>query len=63
MSFDKTKCIHFGFTALVGTNKVGLLKQDSDGYIDGLSVGALNTFNTKGDFYVGDCQEVLDLFH
>jgi hypothetical protein len=63
MSFDKTKCVHFGFTALVGTNKVGLLKQDSDGYIDGLSVGALNTFNAKGDFYVGDCQEVLDLFH
>ena len=62
MSFDKTKCIKFELTALTGSNKVGILKTDEDGYIDGMSLGAINVFNSRGEFYVGDCQEVLDLF-
>lgn len=37
-------------TALVGTNKVGNLKPDEDGYYT-LVVGGLNAFNSSGAFY------------
>jgi hypothetical protein len=45
--------IRFGCTSLVGTNKVGLLKQDENGYYECV-VGALNMFNSAGQFYVYD---------
>ena len=37
-------------TALVGTNKVGILKPDTDGYYH-LCVGALNSYNSIGAYY------------
>jgi len=40
----------FSCTALVGTNKVGLLQKDADGYYD-VVLGALDYFNSRGDFY------------
>lgn len=43
--------IRFGCTSLLGTNKVGELKQDADGYYE-MIVGALNMFNSAGQFYV-----------
>lgn len=42
--------VRFGCTALVGTNKQGVLKPDEDGYYD-ICVGGLNVFNSIGDFY------------
>jgi len=43
--------IRFGCTALTGTNKVGTLRQDEDGYYE-MVVGALNVFNSAGQFYL-----------
>lgn len=43
--------IRFGCTSLVGTNKVGNLKQDENGYYECV-VGALNMFNSSGQYYV-----------
>ncbi len=43
--------IRFGCTSLVGTNKVGSLKQDENGYYE-MVVGALNMFNSAGQYYV-----------
>lgn len=40
----------FSCTALVGTNKVGKLVADTDGYYT-VVLGALNFHNSKGDFY------------
>lgn len=45
--------IRFGCTSLVGTNKVGNLKQDEHGYYECV-VGALNMFNSAGQYYVYD---------
>jgi len=42
--------VTYGCTALVGTNKVGTLKADSDGYYD-LVLGALDFHNSSGAFY------------
>lgn len=43
--------IRFGCTSLAGTSKVGNLKQDDNGYWECV-VGALNVFNSAGQFYV-----------
>lgn len=42
--------ISFGCTALLGTNKVGALKCDADGYYP-MVLGALDFFNSAGAFY------------
>ena len=42
--------VRFGCTSLLGVNKVGNLKQDDDGYYLCV-VGALNTFNSAGQYY------------
>nr|DAT15808.1 MAG TPA: Prohead core protein protease [Caudoviricetes sp.] len=42
--------IHYGCTALVGTNKSGLLKPDADGRYD-MVLGALEYPNSVGDIY------------
>lgn len=43
--------VRFACTSLAGVNKVGLLKQDADGYRE-VVVGALNVYNSAGQFYV-----------
>ncbi len=43
--------VRFGCTALLGTNKVGLLTPDADGYYE-VVVGALDVFNSAGQYYV-----------
>lgn len=58
----KASSIRFGVSALVGTNKAGVLRQDEQGYINGLVLGALNSFNARGEYYVGDDAEVMGLF-
>ena len=40
----------FACTALLGTNKAGILKPDKDGYYP-LVLGALNVYNSAGQFY------------
>lgn len=42
--------VSFGCTALVGTNKRGLLKCDGDGYYP-VVLGALNHYNSVGAYY------------
>lgn len=42
--------IHYGCTALVGTNKAGVLKPDADGRYD-MVLGALEYPNSVGDIY------------
>jgi hypothetical protein len=44
----------FECTALKGTNKVGNLKADADGYYNNVVLGALNVFNSRGQFYTLD---------
>jgi hypothetical protein len=43
--------IRFACTSLAGVNKAGLLKKDEQGYYE-VVVGALNVFNSAGQFYV-----------
>lgn len=43
--------VRFSCTSLAGVNKVGNLKKDADGYYP-VVVGALNVFNSAGQFYV-----------
>lgn len=43
--------VKFVCTSLAGTNKVGNLKKDKDGYYE-MVVGALNVYNSIGQFYV-----------
>lgn len=43
--------IRFACTSLAGVNKAGLLKKDDKGYYE-VVVGALNVFNSAGQFYV-----------
>ena len=43
--------VRFACTSLAGTNKVGNLKKDENGYYE-VVVGALNVFNSAGQFYV-----------
>lgn len=43
--------VRFACTSLAGVNKVGNLKKDADGYYQ-VVVGALNVFNSAGQFYV-----------
>lgn len=43
--------VRFGCTSLAGTNKVGEVKQDDNGYYP-MVVGALNVFNSAGEYYV-----------
>lgn len=45
--------VRFECTSLAGTSKVGNLKQDEDGYYE-LVVGALNVYNSAGQYYVFD---------
>lgn len=45
--------IRFGCTSLLGTNKAGNLKKDDNGYYECV-VGALNMFNSAGQYYVYD---------
>lgn len=42
--------IHYGCTALIGTNKAGVLKPDADGRYD-MILGALEYPNSVGDIY------------
>lgn len=42
--------ITYGCTALVGTNKVGELSRDKNGYYE-MVLGALQAFNSAGQFY------------
>jgi hypothetical protein len=51
--------IRFACTALAASNKVGVLKKDDNGYYE-LVVGALNVFNSVGQYYVYD--QARDLF-
>lgn len=50
----------FSCTSLEGVNKVGTLKKDEDGYRT-MVVGALNVFNSGGQFYAHD--EAVNLFN
>jgi hypothetical protein len=50
----------FSCTALAGTNKKGILRQDEYGYYE-IAVGALNAFNSQGEYYAMD-NEVQELF-
>jgi Peptidase S80 family len=43
--------LHFACTSLVGTNKAGILKPNENGYYT-MVVGALNMFNSAGEYYV-----------
>lgn len=43
--------VRFGMTSLLGTNLVGNLKRDNDGYLD-VVVGGLNVYNAAGQYYV-----------
>jgi hypothetical protein len=43
--------VKFSCTSLAGTNKVGNLKRDENGYYE-VVVGALNVFNSAGQLYV-----------
>lgn len=43
--------IRFACTSLAGVNKVGNLKKDDQGYYE-VVVGALNVYNSAGQFYV-----------
>ena len=43
--------VRFACSALAGQNKVGNLKRDADGYYP-MVVGALNVFNSAGQYYV-----------
>lgn len=51
--------IRFACTSLKGTNKVGTLPVDANGYRT-MVVGALNMFNSAGELYVAE--EAKDLF-
>lgn len=42
--------VMFACTSLVGVNKAGNLKKNADGYYE-MIVGALNVFNSSGQFY------------
>ena len=42
--------INYSCTALVGSNKSGVLKPDADGYYT-VVLGALNFFNSAGHYY------------
>ena len=46
-----SNAIKFACTSLAGSNKVGVLKKDNDGYYE-LVVGALNIYNSAGQYYV-----------
>lgn len=52
--------VTYACTALVGSNKAGSLKPDADGYYR-LVVGALNVFNSVGQYYVYN-EQVKQLF-
>ena len=43
--------VKFACTSLAGVNKAGVIKPDENGYYE-LVVGALNVFNSAGQFYV-----------
>lgn len=43
--------VKFSCTALAGSNKAGILKKDDKGYYECV-VGALNVFNSAGQYYV-----------
>lgn len=49
MSFD-SRSANYSCTALVGSNKAGVLKPDSNGYYE-MVVGALDAFNRSGAYY------------
>ncbi|MDD2879807.1 MAG: hypothetical protein PHQ58_05175 [Rhodoferax sp.] len=51
--------VRFSCTALAGTGKQGLLPKDTDGYYT-MPIGALNTFNSAGDYY--PYEEAKELF-
>lgn len=57
----KEQMIQFGVSSLAGTNKAGTLKQDEQGYVDGLCLGAVCSVNTRGEVYDVD-DLVLSLF-
>jgi hypothetical protein len=42
--------VHYGCTSLNGTNKAGLIQPDGNGYRK-MVVGALNMFNSAGEYY------------
>ena len=46
-----SNAVTFSCTSLAGSNKVGILKPDENGYYE-MVVGALNVYNSAGQFYV-----------
>ena len=50
MSFGNSNSASYTCTALVGTNKAGVLTPDSDGYYE-MVVGGLDAFNSNGAHY------------
>lgn len=42
----------FTCTSLAGTGKQGIIQPDADGYYNKVPIGALNVFNSVGQFYV-----------
>lgn len=50
--------VNFTCTTLQGSNKKGILPRDSDGYYT-LPVGALNVFNSAGEFYTYESSKEL----
>lgn len=48
----------YACTSLMGTNKAGMLKPDTNGYRP-MVVGALNMFNSAGEFYTHDQAKAL----
>lgn len=56
----KSNQYSFSCTALMGTNKVGLLKPDSEGYYT-MVLGAFNAFNSVEQYY--PVEPALELFH
>jgi hypothetical protein len=51
MAFATMNSVRYACTSLAGTNKVGQLKRDENGYYE-MIVGALNMFNSAGQYYV-----------
>lgn len=50
-SSSRAENVTYSCTALVGSNKAGIIKPDADGYCR-MTIGALDAFNSGGAFYV-----------
>lgn len=50
-SSPQSNNVTYSCTALVGTNKAGIMRPDADGYYNDVVLGALNVFNSGGRYY------------